>query len=214
MFLLLWSRGFNITPTTGQQERQQGRGLPLHLLTAFGRFYQVRDWSPRRECTWPWSIVISEPGLTRSFKCSLMLIVSLEPSLVLLNTGNSKLMVQTFYLFQTLWQYHSLLSSAWTLKAVSVTGAIGSSQSCDFYFWSLPWEYIPCFESTREATWETSWLWVFVICLLCYKHFFMASPPRQLQMIRAKPLKADPHGAIVSGKFCRAYGHLETVTQW
>lgn len=39
---------------------------------------------------------------THSLQCSLMLILSLEPSSVLLNTGNAKLMLLTFYLFLTL----------------------------------------------------------------------------------------------------------------
>ena len=36
----------------------------------------------------------------------------------------------------------------------------------------------------------------------------------QQQMISALLLRADLHGAIVSGKYYGTYGHLETGTQW
>lgn len=52
-----------------------------------------------------------------------------------------------------------------------------------------------------------------LFALLLTLFLWLSSPPRQPQMIQAKLLKADLHGAIISGKFYGAYGHLETVIQ-
>ena len=101
-------------------------------IESLGYFLPGKKMMSKRGCTCSWSIVIREPGLTHRLTCSLMIILSLEPRSVLLNTGNPKLMVLSFTCFR--------LSSVWTLKAVSLTDATGSSQACEFYFWSLPWE--------------------------------------------------------------------------